>query len=179
MSRLQSHHHVVNFSTWCFSIYQTARRIWLRILSIALVKELKVLLTVLNECIIIIWFPLTVFFWFPLFLHFFHFSDWTYAQTKGRLKTWGGGGVVQTTGSCSVLHWQREFQKILNNRLLWEIWLVKYEIMIYLLHHILIDKYIVSWNCSNRLPQIRWLETTEISSFTILENKSPRPVPLD
>ena len=107
MSWLQSCHHVVNLSTWCFSIYQTARRIWLRILSIALVKELKVLLTVLNEYIIIIWFPLTVSFWFPLFLHFFHFSDWTYAQTKGRLKTWGGGGLVQTTGSCSILHWQR------------------------------------------------------------------------
>ena len=178
MSWLQCRHHVVNLSTWCFSIYQTAHRIWLRILSIALVKELKVLLTVLNEYIIIIWFPLTVFFWFPLFLHFFHFSDWTYVQTKGRLKTWGGGGWYRPQGPAPF-YTGKEFQKILNNRLLLEIWLVKYEIMIYLLHHILIDKYIVSWNCSNKLPQIRWLETIEISSFTILENKSPRPIPLD
>ena len=37
-----SGHRVVNF-TWCFSIYKTAHRIWLRVLSIALEKELKVL----------------------------------------------------------------------------------------------------------------------------------------
>ena len=36
-------HHVVNFSTWRFGIYQTAHRIWLRILSIALEKELNIL----------------------------------------------------------------------------------------------------------------------------------------
>ena len=34
---------VVNFSTWCFSIYKRVHRIWLRILYIALEKELKVL----------------------------------------------------------------------------------------------------------------------------------------
>ena len=34
---------VVNFSTWCFCIYKRVHRIWLRILSIALEKELKVL----------------------------------------------------------------------------------------------------------------------------------------
>ena len=39
----QSGHHVVNFSIRGFSIYKTAHRIWLRILSIALEKELKVL----------------------------------------------------------------------------------------------------------------------------------------
>ena len=35
--------HVVNFSTWGFSIYKTAHRKWLRILSTALEKELEVL----------------------------------------------------------------------------------------------------------------------------------------
>ena len=43
MSWTQSGHHVVNFSTWGFGIYKTAHRIWLRILSIALETELKVL----------------------------------------------------------------------------------------------------------------------------------------
>ena len=43
MSWVQSGHHVVNLSTSCFSIYETAHRVWLRILSIALEKELKVL----------------------------------------------------------------------------------------------------------------------------------------
>ena len=42
MSWVQSGHHEVNF-TWCFGICKTAHRIWLRILSIALEKELKVL----------------------------------------------------------------------------------------------------------------------------------------
>ena len=38
-----SGHHVVNFSPGGgFSIYKTAHRIWLRILSIALEKKLKV-----------------------------------------------------------------------------------------------------------------------------------------
>ena len=41
--QVQSGHRVVNFSTWCFGIYRTAHRIWLRILSIVLEKELKVL----------------------------------------------------------------------------------------------------------------------------------------
>ena len=35
--------YVVNFSTWGFSIYKTAHRKWLRILSTALEKELEVL----------------------------------------------------------------------------------------------------------------------------------------
>ena len=45
MSWLQPGHHVVNLSTWCrgFSIYKTAHRTWLRISSITLEKELKVL----------------------------------------------------------------------------------------------------------------------------------------
>ena len=45
MSWLQSAHHVVNFFHLVggFGIYKTAHRIWLRILSIALEKELKVL----------------------------------------------------------------------------------------------------------------------------------------
>ena len=43
MSWVQSGHHVVNFFTWCVSIYKTAYRIWLRILSIALEKEVKAL----------------------------------------------------------------------------------------------------------------------------------------
>ena len=43
MSWTQSGHHVVNFSTWGFGIYKTAHIIWLRILSIALETELKVL----------------------------------------------------------------------------------------------------------------------------------------
>ena len=38
---VQPGHHGVNF-TWCFSICKTADRIWLKILSIALGKELKV-----------------------------------------------------------------------------------------------------------------------------------------
>ena len=42
MSWVQSGHHVANF-TWCFSISKTAHWIWLRILSTALEKELKVL----------------------------------------------------------------------------------------------------------------------------------------
>ena len=42
-SQVQSGHHVVNFSTRRFSVYKTAHRMWLRILSIALEKELKVL----------------------------------------------------------------------------------------------------------------------------------------
>ena len=42
-SWVQSGHHVVNFSTWCFGIYKAAHRIWFRILSIALEKKLKVL----------------------------------------------------------------------------------------------------------------------------------------
>ena len=42
-SWVQSVHHVLNFSTWDFSIYKTAHRIWLRILSLALEKELNVL----------------------------------------------------------------------------------------------------------------------------------------
>ena len=42
-SWVQSVHHVLNFSTSGFSIYKTAHRIWLRILSIALEKELIVL----------------------------------------------------------------------------------------------------------------------------------------
>ena len=40
---VQSSHHVVNFSIKCFRIYKTTHRMWLRILSIALEKELKVL----------------------------------------------------------------------------------------------------------------------------------------
>ena len=43
MSWVQFGHHVVNFSNWCFGIYQTAHRIWLRILSLALEKELQIL----------------------------------------------------------------------------------------------------------------------------------------
>ena len=43
LSWVLSGHHVLNFSTWCFSIYKIAHRIWLRILSLALEKELNVL----------------------------------------------------------------------------------------------------------------------------------------
>ena len=43
MSWEQPGHHVGNFSTWCFGIYKIAHMIWLRIVSIALEKELKVL----------------------------------------------------------------------------------------------------------------------------------------
>ena len=43
MSWVWSGHNVVIFSTWGFGIPKTAHRIWLRILSIALQKELKVL----------------------------------------------------------------------------------------------------------------------------------------
>ena len=43
MSWPQSGHHASHFSTWCFSIYKTAHRTWLRILSVAPEKELKVL----------------------------------------------------------------------------------------------------------------------------------------
>ena len=42
-SWVQSGHHVINFSTWCFGIYKTTHRIWLRILPIAPEKELKAL----------------------------------------------------------------------------------------------------------------------------------------
>ena len=50
-----------------------ARRIWLRIWSVALEKELKSL-TLLNEYIIIIYSPYTLF----LCLSIPHFSDWTF-----------------------------------------------------------------------------------------------------
>ena len=43
MSWIQSGHPVVNFSTWGYSVYKTTHRIWLRVLSIALEKKLKVL----------------------------------------------------------------------------------------------------------------------------------------
>ena len=43
MSLEQSGHHDVNFSTWCFSICKTVHGLWLRILSIALEKEIRVL----------------------------------------------------------------------------------------------------------------------------------------
>ena len=43
LSWVLSGHHALKFSTWCFSIYKTAHRIWLRILSLALEKELNVL----------------------------------------------------------------------------------------------------------------------------------------
>ena len=43
MSWVEAGHHVVNFSTWSFSIFKTAHRIWLRIVSAALEKELSVL----------------------------------------------------------------------------------------------------------------------------------------
>ena len=42
-SWVQSGHHVVTFSTWCFGICTTAPRLWLRILPTALEKELKIL----------------------------------------------------------------------------------------------------------------------------------------
>ena len=42
LSWVLSGHHALKFSTWCFSIYKTALRMWLRILSIAREKELKV-----------------------------------------------------------------------------------------------------------------------------------------
>ena len=41
MSWIQSGHYVVNFSTWGFSIYKTAHRILLRILSTALLERTK------------------------------------------------------------------------------------------------------------------------------------------
>ena len=80
MSRLQSGYHVVNFSMWCFSIYKTAHRIWLRILSIALVKELKVFdyakwvhhyYLVSTECFLLVFFVFAFF----LFLWLNLFSD--------------------------------------------------------------------------------------------------------
>ena len=70
----QSGHHIVNFSAWCSGIYKTAHRIWLRILSIAFEKELKILGLIshmLNDYIIVIWSPLTVFLCFSIS----HFSD--------------------------------------------------------------------------------------------------------
>ena len=65
-----SGHHVVNFSPGGgFSIYKTAHRIWLRILSIALEKKLKVL-DFAYGLNFNIWFPLTA------FLHvLFHFCN--------------------------------------------------------------------------------------------------------
>ena len=43
VSWVRSGHHVVIPSTWGFSIYKTAHTMWLRISSIVLEKELKVL----------------------------------------------------------------------------------------------------------------------------------------
>ena len=63
MSWVQSDHQVVSFSPRYPRIHKTAHRIWLRILSTALEKELKVLDFMLNDHIII-WSPLTVFFCF-------------------------------------------------------------------------------------------------------------------
>ena len=51
-SWVQSGHHVVNFSTWCFGIFKTAHKIWLRILSTALENGRS--LTMFNNYIIII-----------------------------------------------------------------------------------------------------------------------------
>ena len=59
--------HLVNFFHLGFRIYETAHRIWLRILSVVLEKELKVL-ALLNDYIIIILSPLTVFFYFCISL---------------------------------------------------------------------------------------------------------------
>ena len=43
LSWVYSGYQVVNVSIWCLNIYKTAYRLWLRILSMALQKELKVL----------------------------------------------------------------------------------------------------------------------------------------
>ena len=67
-SWVQSDHQVVNFSTWYFGVYKTAHRMWLRILSITLEKELKSSLTVLNSCVIIIQSPLALFLCFHISL---------------------------------------------------------------------------------------------------------------
>ena len=51
---VHSGHHVVNFSTWGFGIYKTAHRTWLRILSTALEKELKVLVCLMTTLLLFI-----------------------------------------------------------------------------------------------------------------------------
>ena len=53
MSWVQSDHQVVNVSTWYFDIYETAHRMWLRILSISRRKNWRSL-TMLNAYISII-----------------------------------------------------------------------------------------------------------------------------
>ena len=69
MSWVQSDHHVVNFLTWGFGICETAHRIWLKILSTALEKDL----TMLNEHYHYL-VSLTVFL-FSFVSEFSHFSD--------------------------------------------------------------------------------------------------------
>jgi len=65
-SWLQSGHHVVNFSLdGGFSIYKTAHKRWLRILYLALEKELEVL-----EFAYVLNYYLVLLDYFPLFLHF-------------------------------------------------------------------------------------------------------------
>ena len=69
MSWVESGHHAVNFLTWTFNIYKTAHRIWLRILSTALEKDL----TMLNEHYYYL-VSLTVFL-FSFVSEFSHFAD--------------------------------------------------------------------------------------------------------
>ena len=111
MSWTQSGHQVVNFSTWSFSIDKTAHRIWLRILSIALEKELKVLpwLCLMTTLLFSL---LRLFSFVSAFLTFLiKLILWLKFSTgKGRQRTWSvaGGrvwGASRTTRSCSISPW--------------------------------------------------------------------------
>ena len=99
--QVQSGHHVVSFYTWGFSTYKTAHRMWLRILSTDLEKELKAL----DDAYWQHYYCLVSFECFPFFQHFsflwlnFLF-DWNFPQAKGRWRMWGWG--ARMTGSCSV-----------------------------------------------------------------------------
>ena len=103
MSWLQSGHHAINFFHLVrgFSIYKTAPRVWLGILSLALEEELKVLdfayglnyyCFVLFDCFALLLHFLTSLIKLILRLKFF------YRQKAGG----GHGGVARTTGSFSV-----------------------------------------------------------------------------
>ena len=100
MMWVQSGHHIVNFFQ-CFSIYKTAHRIWPRILSTALEKELKVL----DDASWLHDYYLVSLDCFPLFLYvlisLIKLILWLkFSMGKRQAEDIGGG--ARTIGSCSI-----------------------------------------------------------------------------
>ena len=107
MSCVQSSHHVVNFSTWCFNICKTVHRMWLRILSTALEKELRVL-----DCVQ--WLPHCYVASFCQFSFASAFLTsliklilWLVFHRQKAGRDHGGGEGAWTTASCSISLWLR------------------------------------------------------------------------